>query len=61
MPINNDCDKAIKVKTPAPIKWPISGINAATKTNIPIAMGEGSPRIVERIVTNTAAIAAITI
>ena len=43
------------------MKWPMRGMSAATKTIIPIAIGEGSPSIVAKKSTKTAAIAAIKI
>ena len=60
-PIQTDWVRAIKVTMPHPKKWPMSGINAATKTIIPIATGEGMPRTKAKITTKTAAIAAIKI
>ena len=43
------------------MKWPMSGISAATNTIMPMANGEGIPKTVAKITTNTAAIAAIKI
>ena len=54
MPVEADCVSAMIVKIPDPKKCPISGTRPQTKMIIPIAIGDGRPRIMLSIVIKIA-------
>ena len=60
-PRNTDCVRAMIVTMEQPMKWPISGINPHTRMIIPMAIGEGRPRIRAKKKTKIDAMMAITI